>query len=413
MSLNNVNADCLLNIVKNLNLFELNSLGATNKYLLSIVIRELRRRFATKQVYFAGMHDVDSKIEENGKQIIVDGDTSIVEIIKEFGDSIQNLKIRVNHSASPTKVQEMYKLIEERCSDTLKKFHFGYLSYAFFPNISKPFKNVEFVKLDNDANNLDNNQYSFSGIFPVLRHFELGEEFTASNIDKVDLEFPFLEYFSVVICHYNVELEILIKSIIRKNPQIKGITLGLFYSRIIEFIQDELPRLKSLEFIDPVGDDLSNQIHFEHVERFTFKTSFPVKIKINFNNELLFFETSVNQFDNSFLDVIKQNQQLQELKLVLQSGITKFAMQELTSANLIIKKMAIINNQAIEAQPTIQLIESCKQLTDFYCSFATKFDYAYTFIDEFKKHFENEWVISVISNTDKTYRLIEVFSSKK
>lgn len=406
--------DCLLSIVKNHKQFDYNSISEENTRLLNVAIQELRQRFATKQVYFAGMRqdkyiDTNRKIKENEKEIIVDGDTVIFQIIEEFGDSIQDLRIRVDGLASPEKAQEMYKLIGEHCSDTLKKFQFGYLSYAFFPNISKPFKNVEFVKFDGDVYKLDNNQYSFSEIFPVLRRFEL-EKFTTGNLSIIDLVFPFLEHFGVSFLNYDSKIDSLIRSIIQKNPQIKGITLGYICARMITFVHDELPQLKSLEIIEPIDFNLYNEIHFRNVENFTIKSRSPVPNKINFNHKLLFFETTVNPYDNSFLDVIKQNQQLQGLKLIAESGISKNAMQELISANLNITKLSIINNGETTGDNTLELIESCKQLTDFHRSFATISSGVYKFYQEFEADFENEWSINIINEANRPF---EIYASKK
>lgn len=165
---------------------------------------------------------------------------------------------------------------------------------------------------------MGNDQYSFSEIFPALRRLELGVEFSAKYLNKIDLEFLLLQYLSVMVSGYDGEIYNLIQNIIRKNPQIQGITSRSLYSRMIEFVHDKLPQLKNLELIDTLGYENSNsQIDFEQVESYTIKKRSPFKINFNFNNSLRFFETNVNLNDDSFLDIIMQNQQFEELKLVV------------------------------------------------------------------------------------------------
>lgn len=111
--LNDVSTDCMLKMVENYKQFDLNAIGTQNIYLLKVAIRELERRFATKQVYFDGLHQVDDNIEENETEICVVGDTIFVQIFEEFGDSLRNLKIHADTLAKPAEAQEMFSLIKE------------------------------------------------------------------------------------------------------------------------------------------------------------------------------------------------------------------------------------------------------------------------------------------------------------
>lgn len=410
-SLDDVNADCLLIIIRDFKLFELNSLGETNKYLSSIVKEELRRRFATKKVYIAGMQKFADKLVETEKDIRIKGDSTAIQMIEDFGASIRNLKFGTNGFGDPEKIQKMFKLIEEHCSDNLNRLQLDYSTYGFFSRISRPFKNVETVKMIHNFKDLEDNRYTLSELFPALRRLELGSTFTVTNASKIVIRFPFLEHLGIRINSLYPQAELLAKKIIQKNPQIQSISLSAQYLQMIRFVQSELPLLKSLTIFDHYDeDDSMNEINFEHIESFTIKTPLYFPFNIKFNNNLRVFEVSVSEYDRSFLNVIKQNQNLQELKIIAIDGVSKNAMQDMILANLSVIKLTLIHDQEIESEIIIQLFESCKQLTLFDCSFVKKVGDNDKFIEEFKKRFENEWNINIFKKSDE---FIRIFSTRK
>lgn len=94
---------------------------------------------------------------------------------------------------------------------------------------------------------------------------------------------------------------------------------------------------------------------------------------------------------------------------IVQGGISN-AMKQLISANLNIYELSIIGDQEFKPRTLIQLFECCKNLTEFYCSFATRSDDVQKFVKKFQQRFQDEWIINIV---DQSYRYFEVFASKR
>lgn len=114
-------------------------------------------------------------------------------MLKRFGHNIRNLKIERNDRfVDPKHIKQVYKLIQEHCTETLSHLHLERVKYDFFENVTKPFKNVQEVSLKGKMASLGNDQLNFQQIFPSLRRQYLNE-IRNRNSSNLELEYPHLE----------------------------------------------------------------------------------------------------------------------------------------------------------------------------------------------------------------------------
>lgn len=387
------------------------SAATANEYLSSVVDEEIRRRFSQTLVSFYDFSPSEKDdLMETEEFLHIRNFPLIVRILNEYGHLIRNLEISTTIDCSLETVGSIYKAIEEHCSDTLRQLHVDSLGYSFFRNIVRPFKAVEMVSLVGNVMDLNNENRSFSELFPAVRQLELN--FDAQNSSKIVLEFPFLEHLDVTVmekCENNkiesesCSSEAMIIGLIKKNPQIQNVILRSGTPNVLKAIADDLKELERLElyqFSERNGQKHSMNknfvFDFKNVKVFkigSFDYDFPENII--FSDKLEEFEVIVSSTDTKYLDLIEQSEGLRRLRISHGEGVDYNAMKRLIAANLNVVEMALVHHREVGHGTIIEFVKSCRQLNLLGLTFLPNENIKDEMVSDLRKYFGNEWTVKL------------------
>lgn len=389
------------------------SMTKTNTYISVVVANEIRSRFVKKRLTLKIEQTfIDEDFVEEAKFIILRNVSIIVNLLNDFGYLIQNLKLETSEDANCYSVNTIFWLIQEKCSNSLLQLNLNRLEHSFLRNISKPFKNLENLTLIGTFMGLSNRQFAVNEIFPALRHLEL--DFITSYGSKaiqIALNYPFLEHLDLNI---NPELdhhsdsylsEAVAVDLLKKNPQIKRLSIDNGTPKILKVAADEL----NIEELQLYHFNERNQIYdfyFENVKIFKigiFYYTFPANIK--FSDKLEEFEVNVpTEKNQKYLEIIEQSKGLRRLRIKGKEGVNYNAIIRLIAANLNVTDLNFVHNEGIECDKIIEFIKSCKYLNvlnlkfyKIYRTYSTKTDknqVAWVL----QEHFGNDWTVGIIED---------------
>lgn len=399
--------DTLLESFKHLSFDDLRSLTTTNKQISSAVWEEMRRRFMKKMVVFDGLMKEDeySNLQEKDDKIIIDWDDGSILALEQFGDVIRNLQVWSRGPLDEQKVQTVFKVISERCSDSLDELHLGDFESNFFQNITKPFKNVHTLELYGNVIRVDNDQFNFHELFPSLRRLIIGAQFKAQNKNKLFVKLPQLEHLDVD------SIESVARGVIEKNPQLKTLILQYAKSNILKFATDSLPNLEHLELNEYKGKSKEiENINVANVKVFKLNSLHNYKWpkKMIFSKVLEEFEVDVGfDSDTRYVDFIERYNSLKKLKISASwDGIDDESMKRIIAAKLNLNELSLHYGCNVNNKEIVELIQSNDELKKFHLRFINEPEKVPEFASVLREHFGAEfWTVSTAD--------IDVFMTRK
>lgn len=387
--LQNLDMDSLHLIFDYMSVPDLVLLGQTNKCFHELVQDELvlKRRFSKKQVLFyalptAGLEDF---LETEGA-FIVSNAPNAMKVLREYGSRMRNIKLAKVYSEDLYKT-EIPKLFTYCCSDTVEQLHLDNVRPDIFNYANKPFRRVENISLDGFFNDMGNDRFSFSEIFPALHSLYLGNELFlfVRQMNSLILEYPQLKHLHVVIHHddimdYHAINENVTTELIRKNPQIQSLSVCNATPDLLKIIVDELPELESLELHNfeknDENEEIDDQLHFKNVRHFksgNHQFTFGIPKNIRFTNKLETFEASIIDLDRSkCLDFIQRYKNLKSIRITATDGFTNANILRLSAMELNAIDVSVNIRNDVKHENIIQFIQKNKQLNELQLTLSVR-----------------------------------------
>lgn len=270
-----LNFDCKILILEQLDLVNLIVLSETTKKLRIPISNVVSRKFHNKFIsfaipYFTGK--TSNHIYETDAQIKIQHLQTMFKVLKYFGSLIRNLKVEVSYSPD-ARTHSLYKYINFYCSETLTQFHMKNAVEAAFDEFRKPFENVQSVSLRGQFDSLDGCTLRFSEIFPAMRRLSV-RMVCISDMNWIEhCAFQHLEHLHIYMAHANHDSipseKAMNFELIKKNPRIRSLELENVSLQFLMFVAHNLPKLERLELqLSPklIGAPLELQIHFEYLK---------------------------------------------------------------------------------------------------------------------------------------------------
>lgn len=380
-------------------------MAQTSKFFRNAVAAELRRRFAMKMVILTSFFSFPGygDFEENDDYILIRHTSNIRKVLLDFGASIRNLKIEHIPKKSKAESLNIYKLIEEHCSETLVQLHLKWIGQSFFAKQTKQFKKVENISLEGNIIELGNDQISFRDCFPAMRQLYIGyiKVQDTKFKERIDVNFAHLERLTVDIFTKEsaqfVETESLTMELIRKNPQIQSMTLRNVSPDLLKAVADRLPNLKKLELYNFDEDDKNTyEFHFEQVKQFRIgqNNSQSMLTNITFSDKLEEFEVEALPNDLKYCLKFLEGKYLRKFTVFGDGELTNDDILRMTNIKLNIIEMSLNCAEDVQDENIAGLIENSRELNKLHLNFYKQKNEMSKMVFMLREHFEDEWMIN-------------------
>lgn len=326
-------------------------------------------------------------------------DTKVEDFLKAFGGSIKKLSI-VYIYISEIKLEEIGRLVNLYCSETLIEFQGRYFRDGSFENMQKPFKNVERVSFNGNWKILQGNSLSPDQLFPKLRTLDL----TYTDGIIFDYNYPNLVELTTYIAPSSRFIKF-----IERNPQITMLRLKATTSvELLKTVNNRLVELDSLEFHWP-NDFESYQDSVIQLNYVKNATIIDHNLQIRSGNimfkqlEILRLKTT-GQLDNAWINFIVANKQFKTLNAGIFNDSTLLML--LLNVNSLIEANIRCDN-SVTIETIVQLLESNSQMKRITLDFIRS---SISFFDSLSKKLQNEWNVAPVEKSFKKISLTKLES---
>lgn len=387
---------------------DLYSLSKTNKYFSNVAEDILGQNLSKKLVIFKALLPYSSRqlsITETDEYIQVLYAKNAIKMIEKFGWSFRNLKIEHatnRQNLCQKQIKEVFELIQVHCAETLNQLHLERLTFDFFENVTKPFKNVQNVTLKGDMAGLGNDQLTFQQIFPSLQSLHL-DDVRCHKMNILESELPHLEHLHVNVNKYDSTAIRTIINLIKKNPLIRSIVLINADENMLQLISNELSKLERLSIFNYEERTPNTlQCHFKNVKSFHIENCHDQSVPsgISFGEQLEDFESTAYPLDHEYTDFIVNNRNLKKIRIHGQIGLDNDDIQQLASANLNVIDMSICCEWDVEVENLVNLIKNSIQLNRLHLSMLfAQSSTMNSIVGALRDLLQNEWILNV-DNSD-------------
>lgn len=401
------------------------SLSKSDSTYSSQIETELRKRFSQNIVEFRVGYDTEAinlpkkQYSERFPCISIYDHRISVSVLKDLGSSIQILSIRNESMEKPQKLDTIFNLIEEHCTETVKKLNLMALQQNFFKNLTKPFKNVKEMELV--LSTVGSDKMSFADLFPSLRGLWISS-IEIEIISSVVVNYPHLENLAVAVDRSGNSrgmTEEATIDLLHRNQQIQKLALTYLTPNILKFAADHLPHLNKIK-IDSYMEqnEYNSSIHFENVKIAKICHSMPCKwpAHLTFSNKLEELQTQLTFPTNEFIGAIENGKNLKKLTIDGR-GVNNYVVSRFTNAKLNATEMVLSLTCDVEAIGIIEFIKSAEKLRKLQLTPCTSVNDSHLLeiLPMIGKHFDDEWVITVSQSNFKKINkiLMEKKYSKK
>lgn len=353
--------------------------------------------------------------EEHGTRIFLHGHSFYMNVLKDFGKSIDKLEISNVDRLNDDRTAAIHRQVNEYCSDSLTYLHLTWIGGIMMEQFVKPFSRVISFGMFLNADEMG----SFALLnetFPKLQRLEIAyksgrpSEMNASRFIESDV--PHMEHLNELyiyneLCDHPAipVIEKQLQQIMEKNPQITRV----FYSsntrtNFINVINEKLPNLEQLATWNIALD--IEPLQFDHVTR--FEISGPSNIepveKLFFPNlKAIGFSYSNGKGDNeeknkmreSWLTFLKNNQNITQLNCFS----TGRGFPEYVAALPNVEEVDIYSFADFAADEITEIIEDSENLVKLkyeYSSIIHAQGPSEVEIATFNENLGNEWNITYV-----------------
>lgn len=382
-----LDADCKLLILEQLDLIDLINVASINKVLSILAANVYKRKFAQKSVSFWEKFSITKKVHEDsrvGDERIIISDFNVAKLVlKHFGSHISTLAIESkNHQ-----VKQIVSLANEFC-ENLTKFYLETSIENALENVKNPFERVVDVGFCGNFNKIGNSGLDLNAMFPKAHRWFLGN---LKNIESnsLNVNIPFLDTldlkFSKQFNHFDKE----IVNLITKNAQMKHIRLSDIDTSFIDFVSKLLPNLEILEILMIRSIDFTNEIHFNNVKVFTGSINKEGDLgRITFER---LEELSCNSDDFPCFDFIRENSNLRKLSLLPPGGISNEDLSLIGQTATNLREVSFSCDNYIEVNTILWVLEEFRFLKKLFLNVR---NLSQIKVEEIQNKVNNKWNLS-------------------
>lgn len=290
-----LNGDCIIHIIENLNLKDLISMAQVNSNIYYLAIDVFRRKFSKKRIviynYFVEdepKEDMPGFIKEalirlgffkkrlidpvynvydESIEILKDSRMSL-DLLKLFGSFVKSLKLVIANAELSGPIK-LIQCVNKHCSKSLIDLELEISGGNTFQYIKIPFLNLEHLSLRDFIPNIGKNDQQMNQHFPALRTLSVTPLRMIGNY--IICHLPNLEHLIIDMNYCDV-----IDEFLKNNSHVKSIELTQATSQSLQSVNAKLSNLVYLK----VGefDMMREEIQFDNVKKFIAKNACPKNI---------------------------------------------------------------------------------------------------------------------------------------
>lgn len=392
--LTDLNDDCLLLILEELNLSSLLSLSQISKGFCTMAAYVYQQKFDHKILRINQLttnQKVDILENEIFGCIEVEEIDVIRKLFKSFGTVISNVEITIYKN--DRKIEKNTKdIINFISKNSLGLKDLTLLVYDEYPfqSVNHAFTNVENLTLVGPYSNLASKTLQLNEMFPNLRRLDI-ENARIINQKCIKLPFNYLKHLQLNLLYFN---ESNVKQIINMNQEIQSLTVYQISMEFLQFLSINLPNLEYLEFTSSRYPSYNGKIHFENVkylkiwstiEEFVRNVSFTKLLKLNLCDH------DYNDFPYAWIDFIGRNDQLKSVKVhtwaLNDNQVKSLKVPSLVNAFFALKP-------DVETNTIIEFFKKNQNLKKFGINYVDYDDIIDVKMELLKSQIENEWTFT-------------------
>lgn len=372
--------------LEELELCDLVEVVQTKKIFSQLAEDVFKRRYSTKIFDISGGFGVIPKksVSVTHSHVYIENAEAAISVLCAFGFLIQRLSLNLSYLTVDER-NKVGRFIENHMSESLNRVDY----YGFDKDVlwvfTKPLKSVEIVNIQGKFKSSSPGTMQLNELFPSLRQLSL------SNIDVFDpivfdIQFPQLERFKISLLRSTAELspydsirnfKLAVTNFLKNNPTIKSLTFKDCHSlEFMKMASDYLPNLEEITANFVALDEFEGEeMQFQNVKKVDFSwTSY------NMTGMMLFDkleDLKLSCLARECIEFAKQYKHVTKLDMFGKS----FNDQDILAIGDILPNLVELNlgsDGYIEADPLIQMIDTCQHLEkvtlDFEKHFTTQFD---------------------------------------
>lgn len=309
-----INDHCLWHTFEFLSANDLVKMAEAHERFIPVAISVFRRLYQKKKKLIVNLN---SAKHQTTNAYVSPAAENIEALFRHFGHLISNALINFFGD----KRVDIETLLQEFCADSLVKLDLTFCDSSDFQCINKPFAKLKKLQIVESILSQPLSQMNIW--FPNIQHLEL-VYVKLMQPELLEVNLPHLQHLEI----YNHELDMPIKTVremLRKNPQLKSVTLLCDYDRdFIESLSQNVSGLEVLELWAPEDRFLhfhDHKIHFGTVKKFTLNAcssrgDFLVNVPFTFDALQELTLDGFNQFKGQIMDFVMQCKMVKNLKLL-------------------------------------------------------------------------------------------------
>lgn len=361
VKLEDLDLDIQFYIWENLQLNDLISLAETNERFSMLAGDIFRRKHSKKTLEIDFMDFAEESIIVSDKIISMNDSEIILKLLKKFGHFMKKLAIK----PSDVNQTDIIQAINLFCADTLIEIDIHNFQSNFFEHMTKPFTQLKGLSLQGIFKRLMSPTLNLAELFPAMQNltfeFVIVEDPNCSS--DIAKAFPNLQHLSVNAHQFSNPNHINeddFTELIKKNPQIRTLTLQNCDRNLLKVVNEIHPNLEVLELFDYVklrnSEHDEGRIVFKNLKKFVITNSYEsVPQNIDFKN-LVEFHSDGSQaigavMCTKWIDIVEHNIHLERLH-VTRDPLSNEQLEKLASISsklteIFLNVKANINNEAI------------------------------------------------------------------
>lgn len=269
MNISDVNFDCLEEIFEWLGPNDLLNVADTCKRFRRVAAIVFDQKYETKYV---SIDKEETKLGRGNDEIT--GFVASLQLLRCFGHLITQIDIHFDDINSETHCFEIFRYLNEYCSQTLRNFCvYGSQEVTIDDIIYKQFPQIAFISFGRCT--LGKNLTNFKKWFPHIGALVLFDSIIL-NPKCIETSFPYLRFFHCESRNETIQSfdEKTLKKFIKLNSQLKMFGLGQFSIQILQYMSKYLHkldifRIPSEDSIDAHHSDIA-PIRFKCVKKFEY-----------------------------------------------------------------------------------------------------------------------------------------------
>lgn len=378
-TINDLNESCLNNILSRLDFMDLLNVANTAKKLRTAAQEIFNQNYAEKVVKYNGdtMGSDGVEIEITSETIEVNKSRTCLKMLFGFGSCIEKMHLNFTE-IGVRRIQAISDYLCEHSASTLVDLEWHCCPKNALDQ-SKTFRKLQNLRII--SGHLGSKMSEFNRKFPNLRRLELvGVE--VEDRKCIETTFKNLQHLKIGIeKRKGVDfLKINVKAALKLNPLLRSFSIFNGCDvKLLEFINDMLPRLEVLEIQSPRNkffDDKEDKVRFNLVKSLTLdiaesKDKF-TNIPFEFRRLKKFKLNAELKYRNEWIDFVAQNPNLVELQLLNFNWFYVMQEVQLTKiAGLPKLKRFILEWRVPDTGAICRFVEKCQELQKFKISMRT------------------------------------------